>query len=102
MSTLVSVGKVVSPSYSNVYQYVTELISVVKGEKRITFLVYNNKFERLIRGKSIRRGSYAKYIEVESRDLVMSFGNEKILLCHYEVSIIKNSVFRRVVIQEIR
>lgn len=36
------------------------------------------------------------------RDLVLSFGNEKILLCHHEVSIIKNSVFRRVVIEEIR
>ena len=67
MSTLVSVGEVVSPSYSRVYQYVIELISVVKGEKMITFLVYNNKFERLIRDKTIRHGSYAKYIEVESR-----------------------------------
>lgn len=61
MSTLVSVGEVVSPSYSSVYQYVIELISVVKGEKK------DHKFERLIRGKSIRHGSYAKYIEVESR-----------------------------------
>ena len=67
MSTLVSVGEVVSPSYSSVYQYVIELISVVKGEKMITYLVYNNKFERLIRDKTIRYGSYAKYIEVESR-----------------------------------
>lgn len=29
----------------------------------ITFLVYNNKFERLIRGKTIRHGSYTKYDE---------------------------------------
>lgn len=36
------------------------------------------------------------------RYLVLSLGNEKILLCHHEVSIIKNSVFRRVVIEEIR